>query len=134
MNVSGGNHSWGRKSLLLIGFGALPIRGAFFTTSNNEVWLVSLQVLDGVAAGTLDALIPLVLANVMLGTGRTMQRCAPHRARDSGLAEQCARRIPVVTFLALSTVGVVPWLVLLAAMPETGRNAGGRKAALAPTG
>jgi hypothetical protein len=41
-----------------------------FTVSDNEVWLVSLQVLDGVAAGTLDALIPLVLADVMLGTGR----------------------------------------------------------------
>ena len=66
------NHanSWGRKSLLLIGFGALPIRAALFTVSDNEVWLVSLQVLDGVAAGTLDALIPLVLADVMLGTGR----------------------------------------------------------------
>ena len=63
-------NSWGRKSLLLIGFGALPIRGALFTVSDNEVWLVSLQVLDGVAAGTLDALIPLVLADVMLGTGR----------------------------------------------------------------
>ena len=77
------NHanSWGRKSLLLIGFGALPIRAALFTVSDNEVWLVSLQVLDGVAAGTLDALIPLVLADVMLGTGR--YRCAGHRARDS---------------------------------------------------
>ena len=135
-------NSWGRKSLLLIGFGALPIRGALFTVSDNEVWLVSLQVLDGVAAGTLDALIPLVLADVMLGTGRynvargvlgTVQGIA-------GSLSNAAAGLLVVsagysaTFLALSTVGVVAWLVLLTAMPETGRNAHGRKGGLAPSG
>jgi MFS family permease len=132
-------NSWGRKTLLLIGLGTLPIRGALFTVSDNEVWLVSLQVLDGVAAGTLDALIPLVLADVMLGTGRynaargvlgTVQGIA-------GSLSNAAAGFLVVstgynaTFLALSTVGVVAWLVLLAAMPETGRNADARKAALA---
>ena len=61
---------WGRKRLLLIGFAALPIRGALYTISDNAVWLVSVQILDGVAAGTLDALIPLVLADIMHGTGR----------------------------------------------------------------
>ena len=135
-------NSWGRKTLLLIGFGALPIRGALFTVSDNEVWLVSLQVLDGVAAGTLDALIPLVLADVMLGTGRynaargvlgTVQGIA-------GSLSNAAAGFLVVstgysaTFLALSTVGVVAWLVLLAAMPETGRNVDGRRAAVAPSG
>ena len=135
-------NSWGRKSLLLIGFGALPICGALFTVSDNEVWLVSLQVLDGVAAGTLDALIPLVLADVMLGTGRynaargvlgTVQGIAGSLS-NAAAGFLVVRTGYSATFLALSTVGVVAWLVLLAAMPETGRNAGGRKAALAPTG
>ena len=61
---------WGRKCLLLIGFAALPIRGLLYTISDNAVWLVSVQILDGIAAGTLDALIPLVLADIMRGTGR----------------------------------------------------------------
>jgi MFS family permease len=61
---------WGRKCLLLVGFAALPIRGVLYTISDNAVWLVSVQILDGVAAGSLDALIPLVLADVMRGTGR----------------------------------------------------------------
>lgn len=128
-------NSWGRKSLLLVGFAALPVRGALFTVSDNEVWLVSLQVLDGVAAGTLDALIPLVLADVMLGTGRynaargvlgTVQGIA-------GSLSNAAAGFLVITagysatFLALSTVGAVAWLLLLMAMPETGRNAFGRK-------
>ena len=64
---------WGRKPLLLVGFAALPIRGVLYTISDNAVWLVSVQIIDGVAAGTLDALIPLVLADVMRGTPGTMQ-------------------------------------------------------------
>jgi MFS family permease len=135
-------NSWGRKSLLLIGFGALPIRAALFTVSDNEVWLVSLQVLDGVAAGTLDALIPLVLADVMRGTGRynaargvlgTVQGIA-------GSLSNAAAGFLVIsagysaTFLALSIVAVVGWLVLLTAMPETGGKALHRKGALAPSG
>jgi hypothetical protein len=46
-----------------------------YTLSDNAVWLVSVQILDGIAAGTLDALIPLVLADVMRGTGRYNLAC-----------------------------------------------------------
>ena len=121
---------WGRKPLLLIGFAALPIRGALYTISDNAVWLVSVQILDGVAGGTLDALVPLVLADVMRGTGRynvargvfgTVQGVA-------GSLSNAAAGFLVIgagyssTFLALSTVAVVAWLLLLTAMPETGRK------------
>ena len=121
---------WGRKSLLLIGFAALPIRGVLYTISDNAFWLVSVQILDGVAAGTLDALIPLVLADVMRGTGRynaargvlgTVQGVA------GSLTNAVAGFLVIgagysATFLALSIVAVVAWLLLLTAMPETGRN------------
>jgi MFS family permease len=121
---------WGRKPLLLVGFAALPIRGALYTISDNAVWLVSVQILDGVAAGSLDALIPLVLADVMRGTGRynvargvlgTVQGVA------GSLSNAVAGFLVIgagysATFLALSTVAVVAWLLLLTAMPETGRN------------
>ena len=121
---------WGRKCLLLVGFAALPIRGVLYTISDNAVWLVSVQILDGVAAGTLDALIPLVLADIMRGTGRynaargvlgTVQGVA------GSLSMTVAGFLVIgtgysATFLALSTVAVVAWLLLLTAMPETGRN------------
>jgi MFS family permease len=121
---------WGRKPLLLVGFAALPIRGVLYTISDNAVWLVSVQILDGVAAGTLDALIPLVLADVMRGTGRynaargvlgTVQGVA------GSLTNGVAGFLVIgagysATFLALSTVAAVAWLLLLTAMPETGRN------------
>jgi MFS family permease len=119
---------WGRRSLLLVGFAALPIRGVLYTLSDNAVWLVSVQILDGVAAGTLDALIPLVLADVMWGTGRynvargvvgTVQGVA------GSLSAAVAGLLVIktgysATFLALSTVAVVPCLLVLTTMPETG--------------
>ena len=119
---------WGRKRLLLIGFAALPIRGVLYTISDNAVWLVSVQILDGVAAGTLDALIPLVLADIMHGTGRyssargvlgTVQGVA------GSLSMTVAGFLVIATgysatFWALSIVGVAAWLLLLWALPETG--------------
>ena len=120
-------NSWGRKALLLIGFGALPIRGVLYTLSDDAVWLVSVQILDGIAAGTLDALVPLVLADVMVGTGRynlargmlgTVQGVA------GSLSNIVAGALVVgfgynATFLALAGVAVMGFLLLLMAMPET---------------
>ena len=120
---------WGRKCLLLVGFAALPIRGVLYTISDNAVWLVSVQILDGVAAGTLDALIPLVLADIMWGTGRynvargvlgTVQGVA------GALSMTVAGFLVVgtgytATFLALSAVAIGAWLLLLWRMPETGQ-------------
>ena len=120
-------NSWGRKLLLLIGFAALPIRGVLYTFSDNAFWLVSVQILDGIAAGTLDALIPLMLADVMRGTGRynaargvlgTVQGVA------GSLSNVVAGFLVVVagysaTFLALATVALGACMLLLIAMPET---------------
>jgi MFS family permease len=121
---------WGRKPLLLVGFAALPIRGVLYTISDNAVWLVSVQILDGVAAGTLDALIPLVLADVMRGTGR-YNAARGVLGTVQGVAGSLSMTVAgflvmgtgySATFLALSTVALVAWLLLLTAMPETGRN------------
>jgi MFS family permease len=62
--------SWGRKPLFLAGFGILPIRAVLYTFSNNSVWLIGVQLLDGVGAGIFGALAPLVIADIMRGTGR----------------------------------------------------------------
>jgi MFS family permease len=78
--------SWGRKPIFLIGFAILPIRAVLYTFSNDSFWLIGVQVLDGVGAGIFGALTPLVIADIMQGTGRynlaqgaiaTMQGSAP---------------------------------------------------------
>jgi MFS family permease len=61
---------WGRKPLFLAGFIILPIRAVLYTVSDNSVWLIGVQVLDGVGAGIFGALTPLVIADIMRGTGR----------------------------------------------------------------
>jgi len=41
-----------------------------YTLSDNSFWLIGVQVLDGVGAGIFGALAPLVIADIMRGTGR----------------------------------------------------------------
>jgi MFS family permease len=55
---------------LLIGFGILPVRAVLYTLSNSSAWLIGVQLLDGVGAGIFGAISPLVLADLMRGTGR----------------------------------------------------------------
>ncbi|MPR10784.1 MFS transporter [Microvirga tunisiensis] len=52
----------GRKPLLLIAIAALVLRGILFTLSGNAVWLIAVQVLDGIGIGLFDALLPLILS------------------------------------------------------------------------
>jgi len=62
--------AWGRKPLFLVGFAILPIRAMLYTLSDNSFWLIGIQLLDGVGAGIFGALTPLVIADIMRGTGR----------------------------------------------------------------
>jgi MFS family permease len=62
--------TWGRKPLFLAGFVILPVRAVLYTFSNDSFWLIGVQVLDGVAAGIFGGLTPLVIADIMRGTGR----------------------------------------------------------------
>src|SRR5436309_10740168 len=60
----------GRKPILLAGFAILPIRAVLYTFSDKSAWLIAVQLLDGVGAGIFGALTPLLLADLMRGTGR----------------------------------------------------------------
>ena len=60
---------WGRRPLLLFGFLALPIRGFLFSMSNNKFFLLGTQLLDGLGAGMLDTLLPLVVSDVVGNSG-----------------------------------------------------------------
>jgi len=62
--------SWGRRPIFLIAFAVLPIRAALYILSDNAFWLIGVQLLDGVGAGIYGALTPLVIADIMRGSGR----------------------------------------------------------------
>jgi predicted MFS family arabinose efflux permease len=61
---------WGRKPLLLLGFGVLPVRGVLYTLTSNAKLLVAIQVLDGIGAGIFGVVSVLVIADLTSGTGR----------------------------------------------------------------
>jgi MFS family permease len=62
--------AWGRKPLFLAGLAILPIRGVLYTLSDDPYWLVGVQLLDGVGAGIFGAIFPVIVADLMRGTGR----------------------------------------------------------------
>ena len=62
--------SWGRKPLLLAAFTSLTVRIALFTVVPDPLWLLPLQLLSGLEAAVLGLLTPLVVADVVAGSGR----------------------------------------------------------------
>jgi hypothetical protein len=119
--------SWGRRPIFLIAFAVLPIRAALYTLSDNSFWLIGMQLLDGVGAGVYGALTPLVIADIMRGTGRfnlaqgavgtTMGIGAAVSALFAG--EITDRFGYSVSFLVLGAAAALAFLVFFAFMPET---------------
>jgi MFS family permease len=117
----------GRKPLLLIAIAALVLRGILFTLSGNAVWLIAVQVLDGIGIGLFDALLPLILADLMRDTGRynvarglvgTVQGIGGSLSQAvGGLAVTWAGY--EAAFLILAGVAFIPLVLVLVAMPET---------------
>src|SRR5207237_2063820 len=65
-----GADRWGRKPILLVGFAILPVRAVLYGCSDDSAWLIGVQLLDGVGAGIFGVLAPLIVADLMRGTGR----------------------------------------------------------------
>jgi MFS family permease len=62
--------SWGRRPLLLTGFGALTARALLFAMTTNPLMLIGIQLLDGVSGSVLGVLTALIVADLTNGTGR----------------------------------------------------------------
>ncbi|WP_110693679.1 MFS transporter [Salinicola halophyticus] len=62
--------SWGRLPVFMLGLIALPLRGVLYTVSNDPVWLLAVQALDGIGAGIFGVLWLIVAADLTQGTGR----------------------------------------------------------------
>jgi MFS family permease len=117
----------GRKPLLTLAIGALVLRGTLFTLSENPGYLIAVQVLDGVGIGLFDALLPLLVADIMRGTGRyNVARGLVGTIQGiGGSLSQAAGGFAVVwfgydaAFLVLAGIALMPLILVLAAMPET---------------
>ena len=123
--------TWGRKPLFLAGFAVLPIRAVLYTLSNNSFWLIGVQVLDGVGAGIFGALTPLVIADIMRGTGRynlAQGAIATVQGIGASLSGLAAGVIVdhfgySAAFLAAGAAALVALVVFALRMPETAERA-----------
>jgi MFS family permease len=119
--------SWGRKPIFLVGFAILPIRAVLYTFSDNSFWLIGVQVLDGVGAGIFGALTPLVVADIMQGTGRynlALGAIATMQGVGASLSGLAAGEIVdhfgySPAFLILGGAALVALVVFAFHMPET---------------
>jgi len=118
---------WGRKPLFLVGFAILPIRAVLYTFSDNSFWLIGVQLLDGVGAGIFGALTPLVVADIMRGTGRYNLALGAIGTMVGIGASLSGLGAGVVvdhfgysaTFLTLGAAALVAVIVFALGMPET---------------
>ena len=118
---------WGRKPLLLLGFAALPMRALLYALTDHPAWIVVGQLLDGVSLGTLDALLALILADIMRGTGRyNAARGVVGTVQGiGGSASNIVAGLLVVgagyavAFSALAGIAAGAFLLILLALPET---------------
>ena len=118
---------WGRKPLFLLGFGILPIRAALYTLSDNSFWLIGVQLLDGIGAGVYGALMPLVVADIMRGTGRynlALGAIATTQGIGASLSGLASGAVVdhfgySAGFLTLGAAAMVAFVVFAVAMPET---------------
>ncbi len=118
---------WGRRPIFLIAFAVLPIRAALYTLSDNAFWLLGVQLLDGVGAGIYQALTPLLIADIMRGTGRyNLAQGAVATTQGVGASISALAAGEVMdhfgysaSFLFLAAAAALAFFVFFALMPET---------------
>ncbi len=119
--------TWGRKPLLLIAFGVLPVRGVLYTLASNTALLVGIQILDGVGAGIFGVVSVLVIADLTRGTGRfnlTLGAVTTAVGIGASLSQVIAGSVVHhagfrAGFLFLAGVASAAFAILYSFMPET---------------
>ena len=129
---------WGRRPLLLAAFAALALRGVLYTVWDHPAWLIGVQLLDGVGAGLIGALFPVVIADLSRGSGHfaAAQGAVGTVHGLGGITGGIVAGFLVVrlgydaTFLILAAVAALGGLLFWVTMPESRPES--RGAALAP--
>ncbi len=117
----------GRRWVLLVGFAMLPLRGVLFALLVDPIFVVLIQVFDGIAAASFGVMVPLVTSDIAgrsghfnlslgfiglaIGIGATI---------STALAGWVGDRFgDPEAFLGLAAVGLLATLLIGFVMPET---------------
>ncbi len=117
----------GRKPLLLLGFGVLPIRAVLYTLTHNTGGLIAIQLLDGVANAIFGVVSILVVADRTRATGRfnlVQGSLATAVGFGAALSTTFGGKLIQhfsyrISFLSLGAVAALALLLLWTAVPET---------------
>lgn len=117
----------GRRALLLLGWGALPLRTAMLTVLPAPWLLISVQAISGISAAVFGVMLPLIADDVTRGTPR-FSLCIG----IFGLAAFCGAAVSTTAagwladthgmpaaFVGLTLAGLAGTAVVWLAMPET---------------
>jgi MFS family permease len=117
----------GRKRLLLLGWGALPLRGLLLAVLPGAWPLVMGQAVSGISAAVFGVLLPLLAADLTVGTAH-FNLCmgilglalylgaAISTTLSGGIADDAGM---TAAFLVLAAIGLLGVVVVWLAMPET---------------
>jgi predicted MFS family arabinose efflux permease len=117
----------GRKTIFLVAFITLPIRGILFTLTDSPWGVVAIQLLDGVAAGIFGVISIIIAADLMRGTGRfnlAQGLVALSTGLGAGASNVFAGFVVqvfgyITGFLALAAIAVGGLFFFASFMPET---------------
>ena len=120
---------WGRRPLLLVGLAALPIRAVLFAWVTDPYLVVVVQVLDGMTAAVFAVMIPLIIADITVGTGHfslAQGMVGTATGLGASISTVLAGYITdhfgsSVAFFALAAVATVGLTTAYTLMPETRR-------------
>jgi MFS family permease len=125
----------GRKFILLAGFAALALRCVLLAIYSGPVEIVLYQVLDGISASAIGVMVPLIVSDITHRGGRfnlamglvglAMAAGATFSTIIAGfIVEHLGTRM---AFLCLAAAASAGCLLVLLALPETGRKPAGSK-------
>jgi MFS family permease len=130
----------GRRLVLIVSFGVLPLRALILSTTANPALLIGVQMLDGIAAAGFGIMVPLIVSDVAarsghfnlslgavgfaIGIGSTLSTSAA-----GWVADRLGMR-PAFYFLA--GVGLAAALLAVFAMPETRPQPRGERVSISP--
>jgi MFS family permease len=117
----------GRKPLLLVGFGVLPIRALLYTLTHNTESLIAIQIIDGVANAIFGVVSILVVADRTRATGRfnlVQGSLATAVGIGAALSTTFGGKLIQyfnyrISFLSLGAIAVLAFVLLWTAIPET---------------
>jgi MFS family permease len=117
----------GRKRLLLLGWGALPLRGLLLAVLPGAWPLVAGQAVSGISAAVFGVLLPLLAADLTVGTAH-FNLCiailglgmyigaAASTTMSGGIADAAGMQ---AAFFVLAGIGLVGFMFVWLVMPET---------------